>query len=49
MHVWNKFNKQGSGDMDMDYLATVLGLIDTEVRSIVLHRNVGSCLPVSTV
>jgi hypothetical protein len=47
LHVWNKFNKQGIEKMDMDYLATLLGLIDPEVRGSVLYRNVGSYLPVS--
>jgi hypothetical protein len=31
----------------MDYLATLLGLIDPEDKGIVLHRNVGSYSPVS--
>jgi hypothetical protein len=31
LHVWNRFNKQGIGNVDMDYLATLLGLIDPEV------------------
>jgi hypothetical protein len=42
LHVWNKFNKQGIGNMGMDYLATLLDLLDSEVGGTVLQRNVGS-------